>query len=396
MKFSENIYINWLSKPRVVCGIMTGTSLDGIDTAIAEFFIDRAGRHHFNLLAYNTTDFPSEIKEFIIKIIYEKNSIADISGLNFLLSQIYATSVMDLCKSKNIKLSEIDAIGMHGQTVWHEPKGKDFSNYQTNSTLQLGSVSALANLLGITVVGDFRSADIAVGGSGAPLVPVFDYEFLRDETQDTICLNIGGIANITLLPAGCNYNEIIAIDTGPGNVLIDNFMQFFYNLDYDKNGETARKGKIIEKLSFELMSEPFIKAHPPKSTGRELFNKAYIFSLLYKLNLSNVTPENLIRTLTQFTVLSIAENIKQFGNPSSKIITSGGGCNNKYLMELLSSELPKSNIITTDALGIPSDAKEAICFAYLGWRTLGGMYSNIPSVTGAKRPAILGTIAFPE
>jgi anhydro-N-acetylmuramic acid kinase len=382
----------WLLKPRVLCGLMTGTSLDGVDTAIVKFNIENDGQHKFELIAKDTYPLPGEINALINKILSERSTIADVSSLNFIMSEIYAECINKLCISSGFSINKIDAVGMHGQTVWHNPFKSLIGEYKISSTLQLGSVSALSQITNKTVVGDFRSADIALGGLGAPLVPIFDYEFLSDSKESRIILNIGGIANISLLPKNCSKKDLIAFDTGPGNVLINIAANKYFDIKYDTNGNIARTGKRISEFFNFLARIPFINKKPPKSTGRELFN--YDLISVY-LNKYNKFPENILRTLTDFTAWSIAENIRIYAEPNSIIIASGGGTSNLFLIEQLKKELEGTKINMSSQLNIPTDAKEAICFAYLAYRTLGGLTSNLPSVTGAKREVKLGVIAFP-
>jgi len=383
----------WFEKPRLVCGLMSGTSLDGIDAAIVKIWIED-GKHHFDLISFLSNEYSDEVKEVILGVTDNISTCSSISALNFKLSELYADAVIDACNSAGIKLENLDAVGMHGQTVWHDPFGA-LTNRNTPSTLQLGSVSALANILGVPVVGDFRSADIVLGGQGAPLVPIFDFNFLSEKENDVIALNIGGISNITILPANCKQENIIAFDTGPGNVLIDTYMRKFFDKEFDASGKTASSGKLISKLFDDLKELDYISLKLPKSTGRELFNEELIEGILSKNNLQDVSNNDLIHTLTKFTAWSIAENIRLFANEKSKIIISGGGVHNDFLIKLLVEELPNANIFISNDVGISADAKEAICFAYLAWRTLAGLYSNIPSVTGAAREAVLGVIAVP-
>ncbi|MBM2815643.1 MAG: Anhydro-N-acetylmuramic acid kinase [Ignavibacteria bacterium] len=367
---------------------MTGTSLDGIDVAFADFELIN-GKFEYNLLAFNTYNYPEEIRNTIKCIIRHPVSIGAISKLNFQLAGLYADAVKKLCNDSGISLNSLDAIGMHGQTIWHEPGG-DVPN-----TLQIGSHSALANILCVPVIGDFRSADVAAGGQGAPLVPVFDYAALSNDETGIIVLNIGGIANITYMPPSCQEDEIIAFDTGPGNVLIDAYMTEKYGRNYDDNGNVSASGNLLLPL-FEYMKQAeFIGQKPPKSTGRELFNSDFIRNALDSSHCGDAAPNDIIRTLTQFTVWSIAQNVKLFADGRCTIVVSGGGARNSHLIELLKAGLPESKICLSDDYGIPGDAKEAICFAYLAWRTLGGLHSNIPNATGAGRSCILGTIALP-
>src|SRR3989339_26052 len=384
----------WLSKPRYVCGIMTGTSVDAVDTAIA-LFSNHEGKHIFEIIATACYEIPEEIRELIFRIIAEQVPISDISLLNFALAKLFADSVRKLCMDSGFPIEKLDAVGIHGQTLWHEPEGREIAGMQIFSTFQGASISALSKLVNKTVVGDFRSGDIALGGQGAPLVPIFDFEFLRDTNENRIVINIGGISNITILPADCKKEDVKAFDTGPGNVFIDLAVQKFFDLKYDKNGEIAEKGSVIPELMNNLKSIPFVKKQPPKSTGRELFSKDFFESLINEYGSVNTKKEDYVRTFTEFTSWSIAENIRLFAYNPLRIIASGGGSDNVFLIDLLKKELPDIIIDKSDKFGIPSDYKEALCFAYLAYRTLGGLSGNIPSVTGASKETVPGVIAIP-
>jgi anhydro-N-acetylmuramic acid kinase len=379
----------WLMEPRTLIGIMTGNSLDGIDTAICRFE-DSLDMHHYDLLAYEEYEFPTELRAMLLKIISEPVTIKEISQANIALSQVYADCIEKITKKHKIAKRTIDAVGIHGQTVLHNPSIERFCEYDISSTLQLGSGQALAQLVGLPVVSDFRINDIMNGGQGAPLVPIFDYNFMRSDAENRILLNIGGIANITYIPAGCLQSEIRAFDTGPGNMLIDFAVFELFGMKFDTNGYIASKGKVIPELFERLKALPFISQKPPKSTGRELFNKDLIADYLYTAN-----PEDLIRTLTEFTAYSIVENIKKFAPGGQTVYISGGGGKNLFLIELMENLLPKIDFFPTEYCGIDSNAKEAGCFAYLAYRTIGGLHSNIPSVTGAKKSCTLGTLSLP-
>lgn len=369
----------------IIAGIMTGTSLDGIDTAICKFH-GESDKPGFELLAFETFPFPGEFRELLMKIIGDRIFAEDISYAHFALSKLYSESVKFLAKKNKLK---IDAVGIHGQTVWHKPNPKKKAGVITGHSLQLGNISVMAAQLGIPVIGDFRSADVALGGQGAPLVPVFDYHFLSDPEKFVIPLNIGGIANITLLPPGAKKSEIIAFDTGPGNVLIDIAAKRYFNENYDNKGDIARRGLIIEELLEGLKGRIFTRKKPPKSAGRELFN----VMMLNRYLKPEYSGEDIIRTLAEFTAWTIAENIRLFGEENSRIITSGGGAKNSFLMERLAGELPHAEVISSDDAGINSDAKEAICFAFLAWLNIRRIPGNIPSVTGAARETVLGAVA---
>lgn len=374
----------------IVCGIMTGTSLDGIDIAVCRFGENPSITSDFELLFCDVADFPIFLKNKLAEIISGKAiSLKDLSQLNFAYSKVISEAVKLVCQKNNFDLKSIELIGLHGQTVWHNPKAENFCGIETASTLQIGSGTALSAILDIPVADDFRSADIALGGEGAPLVPIFDFNFFKSSSENVIALNVGGIANITYMPMNCDESQVTAFDVGPGNTLIDLAAMKHFDLQYDAGGSIARTGKLIDELFDNLSKTEFIRQEPPKSTGRELFDWGFVEQYLEKEH----KPEDILRTLTEFTVFCIAENVKRFASESSKIIVSGGGERNQLMMELLSEALPDSKITSSSSLGIPSDAKEAIAFAYLAWRNIKGLHGNITSVTGAVRNTILGAVS---
>ncbi|MCX6155792.1 MAG: anhydro-N-acetylmuramic acid kinase [Candidatus Kapabacteria bacterium] len=375
----------WLSEPRNMIGIMTGTSVDGIDVCLAEFsFLEN--KQFFKLKHFRTFEFSSNTKEAIFHALNGRISAADLSRLNFILASEFTeiiTIFLNLC---NCSLISVDAVAVHGQTIWHEPSGEIIPN-----TLQAISGPALGAILDKPVIYDFRSADIALGGQGAPLVPIFDYEFLSSSVN-RIALNIGGMSNITFLPSSKDKSQVLAFDTGPGNVLIDIASNLLFSKDYDDHGHFARKGEVLEIIFSALKSTEYCLRAIPKSTGRELFNMSFINDHFNQLN--NFSPNDILATLTEFTAWSIFFNIKHYIPNSKELIISGGGCHNDFLVERLQFYLPEIIIIKSNELGINSDAKEALCFAYLGWLSLGGIPGNIPSVTGAKRHCVLGARTF--
>jgi anhydro-N-acetylmuramic acid kinase len=385
----------WLSEPRLVAGNMTGTSVDGIDVAFVEFS-NQAGRHSYVLKAFDMFPYNHETRNLILELINGKAEAELLSSLNIILAEEYYSAIKKLSAESGIPLELIDAIGIHGQTLWHFPNPVKKSGYDIRSTYQAGSVSTLSGLAGKPVVGDFRPADIALGGQGSPLVPIFDFNFLKSDYKNRIALNIGGIANITILGKDCSEQNVIAFDTGPGNYLIDKYTKIIFDCNFDANGELAAWGNIDSELFGMLKLIPFIKQSPPKSTGRDFLPgeiELFIKNKYLKYFTTNSHSYDLIRTLTEMAAWSIAENIRLFAPGAEEIIASGGGIHNVFLIDCLQKELPTLKIINTEELGLPADAKEAVCFAYLAYRTLGGLHGNIPSVTGASRKAVLGVIA---
>lgn len=377
--------LSWTEKPRNVIGIMTGTSLDGIDCALCRIeTIDN--RISMELLHYSCDVYPKNIKELIQKILSTDCPISDYGYLNYELSRMYASTIITVCNTLGVDKNDIDLVCIHGQTLWHDPINRHFS-------LQAGNGEVLAKMIGIPVVSDFRSGDVALGGNGAPLVPVFDAYYVRHKTDKNVLLNIGGMANITVVPPIDSTESIIAFDTGPGNVLIDSMMMHFYGKKYDDNGITASSGTLNNELFSDLSSLPFFQSTPPKSTGREIFGSSLVQTIVNKH--THASPQDIVRTLTEITAWSIADHIVRYASDTNTVYCSGGGSHNKTLMDMLREKLPTMLITTTAEIGIDTDAKEAMCFAFMGYRSLAGLPSNIPSVTGASREAILGSLSLP-
>lgn len=367
-----------------IIGVMTGTSLDGIDLALVEFSFS-AGQIAIHKTICDTFDYNDSLRLKAKAMMTSAVSARDFSQMGFALAQMYADAIDGFCKKYKIEKEQVSAVSCHGQTIWHEPMESQFGDYQIASSLQMLSGGALAKLIELPVVYDFRVGDIALGGGGAPLVPIFDYYYFRDYYKNFIALNIGGMANITYV-AG---EQISAWDTGPGNILIDLAVQKLYDKQYDANGDIAASGQKNEKLFAELLQDEYISQKPPKSTGREKYNWEYLEKFDFEM-----PKADLICTLTHFTAYSIAENIKQFTKVANVLIASGGGVRNLYLMKLLGDYLSNFEIKTSADFNCDIDGKEAICFAYLGYRTLCGLPSNLPSVTGASKETILGSVAF--
>ncbi len=385
-------------KTKNVIGLMSGTSVDGVDTVLLK--ITGSGVNtKIEQLAFITYPFPKGMRELILRNA-ETNSgnVTEICKLNFLIARVYAAAIKSLCKKINFPLSQVDLIGSHGQTIHHLPKKEKLYGYDTSSTLQIGDPGVLAKLTGVLTVGDFRVGDVALGGQGAPLVPYFDYIIFHSGKKNRALLNIGGISNITILNKTGKADDVIAFDTGPGNMLIDYLAKKYFNKDYDKDGRFASRGKLNSNL-FEWLkrNDDFIERKPPKSTGREYYGKKFLNELILTFKL--IPKEDLIRTVTRFTAYGIYRNYEKFIKKETKIeelIISGGGAKNLQLISDIKNYFGKSVVVkNVESLGISSDAKEAICFAVLANETIAGHETNIPRVTGAKRKTILGKICLP-
>ncbi|MGE5431097.1 MAG: anhydro-N-acetylmuramic acid kinase AnmK [Syntrophomonadaceae bacterium] len=383
---------------KYVAGLMSGTSLDGVDAVLLEITGSGTGTRlrQMDFLAY---PFPEGLKDLVLKNSAKKTSnVEDICRLNFLIPMIYADAIKALCNKSSFPLENLDLIGSHGQTIHHRPEKHKMFGYEVRSTLQIADPAVIAKLTGVITVGDFRTGDIALDGQGAPLVPYFDYLLLYSGEHNRALLNVGGISNFTILKKGAEPVEIRAFDTGPGNMLIDILSRRFFEKEYDEDGKTALIGKVNTELLEALKSkDTFIEKAPPKSTGRELYGETFLMDLLEKYR--DVEPEDWIATVTNFTAFAIYRNYEKFIRETIEIdelIISGGGARNLAIIKFLKDYFTeKVRVVNIEELGISSDAKEAICFAVLANETISGNTSNLPSVTGAKKETILGKICLP-
>lgn len=371
-------------------GLMSGTSLDGLDIAYCDingFYLST----DVKLLAYEEEKMPSSLKEKIQHACDIHGAHVDeICSLNFELGHWFGQQTKEFMDRHHLKSKDVDAVCSHGQTIYHIPH----SNARfVSSTLQIGEPAVIAWLTGCKVISDFRKMDMAAGGEGAPLVPYVDFLLYRNEEKNRILLNIGGISNITILSAGCRENDVTAFDTGPGNMLIDEAMRHYFHKEYDHNGDTARCGKRIDSLFEQLKSHPYIDHVPPKSTGREMFGRQFAQKIFAEYACEK--GEDIVCTFTHFTAYCNARNILLYAENNGltdELIVSGGGSHNAYLKELLGEYLGHGSVLTQEDLGMNSDAKEAIAFAVLGNETLHGHYANMKSATGASASVVLGNI----
>ncbi len=380
------------SVSRVVAGIMSGTSLDGIDIAIVEV-VGTGAQVRVRSKAFSSVPYSSALREAILRNCEPStSSVSELSRINAEIALEYAAAVRATCESSGIALSDIDLVGSHGQTVYHDPSPQQ----GPASTLQIGDPSMLAHHLGLPVVGDFRVGDVALGGQGAPLVPYFDWALFSSSEENRVLLNLGGIANITVLPVGCGPDQVIAFDTGPANVLIDSVMMALTGRHVDEGGQLALEGKANTPLLQEMLSDPYFTKAPPKSTGREWFNAAYVDQLLRASHEVGLSVPDIVATATAFTVNSILIGIAGFVPfPLDRLIVSGGGVHNQAIMTGLSDALPSCHVDSIAQHGIDPDAKEAICFAVLAHEAFNRVAAGMPSVTGASGRAFLGKICFP-
>jgi anhydro-N-acetylmuramic acid kinase len=386
-----------MKESRLIAGLMTGTSLDGVDAALVEIvgsgLFTRIKLKHFVSLPFD-----SAVREELLKVASGKlTSSQTISQLNFLLGILYSEAVFKLCQKARIDLYQLDLIGSHGQTIFHQSEPSLFCGHQVASTLQIGEASFLVEKTGVTTISDFRPRDMSAGGKGAPLIPYVDYLLFRDQRLGRVLLNIGGIANVTSIPAAAKMIQVRAFDTGPGNMARDALVRHFTHGEkkFDYQGELARSGQVIPDLLGRLLSAEYFFRRPPKTAGREQFGEPFVTKLLdwaisYKF-------EDLICTAAEVTAWSIAKAIENFVVPEAhidQIIVSGGGARNEFLVTRLKALLPQLEVLRSDDLGIPADAKEAIGFAILANETFNLHAGNVPSATGARHPVVLGKVTY--
>jgi len=382
-------------KSKLVVGLMSGTSADGIDAALVRI-LGSGTSTRIAQLASDTYPYPAGLRKHVLdNSLPGSGSVDVLCELNILIAHFFADAVKKIARKARVKLSDIDLIGSHGQTVHHLPRPKRIFGKLIRSTLQIGDPSTIAKLTGIPTVGDFRAADMAVGGEGAPLVPYFDYLMFRSKTKNRILLNLGGIANFTALPRNCSVTQVLAFDAGPANMVIDALMMKLYAKKFDAGGRIALKGSILPKLLFDLMSIPYFKRRPPKSTGREVFGAMVLPRILrYRRRLRR---EDLIATVTELTAFSVFDQYKRFIADQmsvDEVLVSGGGVHNRAIMGALKDYFRPARVKRLESTGFSSDAKEAICFAVLANETISEHPGNIPSVTGAGRPVVLGKICL--
>ena len=383
----------------LVLGMMSGTSADGIDVALARIS-GAPPKVKAKLLGNTPVKLPAALRMEILRVAEQQPITAGaLSQLNFRLGELLASAVLTACRHFEMSPSKIDLLGSHGQTIFHEGRPIPYFGSPTASTLQIGEPSVIAALTGITTVGDFRPADIALGGQGAPLVPYADYLLYRDEKLGRVSLNLGGIANVTVLPRAAKPQQVLAFDTGPANMLIDALVSHFTRgrQRFDKNARLALEGRSFPALLDAFMSDPYLKLAPPKSTGREYYGHAYLKKILALGRHHRARPKDLIRAATIFTALSVVDALNRFVLPKTKIqqlIVSGGGTHNPLILAQLSAALPGIEVLPSSRLGIPEDVKEAFAFALLAYETFHQRPSNLPSATGARGPAILGKISY--
>ena len=382
-------------RSKLIVGLMSGTSADGIDAALVR--VTGSGPStRLKQLAFGTYKYPEGFRELLLdNSLPGSGSVDLICELNVLVAHFFANAVKKVVRKARIPLSSVDLIGSHGQTVHHLPVTKRSFGTLIHSTLQIGDPSTIAQLTGVVTVGDFRTADMAVGGQGAPLVPYFDYLIFRSKTKNRLLLNIGGIANVTALPKNCSIRDVVAFDTGPGNMIVDALMSHWYGKRIDTGGRTALRGELLPGLLLDFVSHLYFRRKPPKSTGRELFGASFL-PQIEKLA-QRTKREDLLATVTELTPFAVFDQYNRFiasRMRADEVLVSGGGAHNRAMMEALRDYFCPVPVRRVETAGFSSDAKEAVCFAVLANETISEHAANIPQVTGARKPVILGKICL--
>ncbi len=401
-------------KEMIVAGVMSGTSADGINVALLRLgegsrpasisvsaFRGQRSPRHIELLGHAEYSYAQNVRAAVLGAMNASHaSVADLARLNFLLGELYADAVLAAQRKFGLKVA---LVACHGQTLYHQGKAMQYLGRKIATTWQTGEAAILAARVGVPVVSDFRPSDMAAGGKGAPLVPFLDYLLFRDARAGRIVQNIGGIANLTSIPAHAAVSAVLAFDTGPGNMVIDAVTEKFFGEPFDRGGKIAASGKVFEPVVDKLMKREFFRRQPPKTAGREEFGREFVREFLRSCG--RARKQDIVATATALTATSIADAIRRFvlNNSATRkrspreMILSGGGAKNPTLVTMLANELTALDVRVrvSDEFGIPSDAKEAVAFAVLGYQTWHRRPSNVPSATGAKRAAVLGKISFP-
>lgn len=394
--------MTWLNslcnkKELIAIGLMSGTSSDGLDISAVRITRSKE-KPRFSMMGFVCKPYPEEVRSMIRQINDEYGFTSEkLSTLNFYLGHLFSEYVLEFSKQEKIHPGEIDFIASHGHTIQHLPIAQQLGGLEVSSTLQVGDPAVIANRTGILTIGDFRIGDMALNGQGAPLMPFFDLLYLRDRKKNRLILNIGGIANLTAICAGCSKEEVRAFDTGPGNIIIDSLAKDLFSIPYDSDGALARKGTCIPGLLNRLLEHNFFSQKPPKSADIKMFQESLETILAWREN-EDVSKLDMMATATELTCRTIHDTTLNQLTESvewHELIASGGGTQNSYLMETLKQYFEPTIVLPSEEVGIPSDAKEAIGFAMLGYYTIHGLPNNLPAVTGAKKSTVLGKICLP-
>jgi anhydro-N-acetylmuramic acid kinase len=393
-------------KSMVVAGVMSGTSVDGVDVAICRISParDGAGTPRVKLLGHVGMAYPKGVKAAVLEAMDAKAiSVADLARLNWRLGEAYAEAVEKAQTAVGVK---VGLVGCHGQTVYHQGAAEKYLGKATRATWQMGEAAVIAEQLKAPVVSDFRPADVAAGGQGAPLVPMLDYCLFRSPKVSRVLMNLGGIANLTAIPAEAGLSGVMAFDTGPGNMVIDGCMRRMYEREFDRNGTVARSGNVLTAVLDEILKEEYFSALPPKSCGREQFGEIFVsrfIAMCRKAGSSEDRDEDIVATATALTAASVVSAYRRFvwghvgqAAPLSPVefVVAGGGTKNDVLMRMLRDGLEPLGVKVRlmEELGVPAQAKEGVAFALLAWLSWNGLPGNVPTATGAARAVVLGKV----
>lgn len=385
-------------------GLMSGTSVDGIDAAVVKLSpsADREHGMEIELLAFENTPFEAQVRDSIFELFDPAQATIDrVGAMNMWLGELYAQATLSVIGKCGLSASQILAVGSHGQTIYHAPEEKVRGGFNLHCTVQIGEGAVIANRTGIPCVGDFRVADLAMGGQGAPLVPFTEYLLFTDPEQTLLLQNIGGIGNVTVLPASASPDQVFAFDTGPGNMIIDGLVsQLYAPLTMDTGGEIAAGGQVIDELLAWMQQDEYYALPLPKSTGRERFGQQYVAQIIARMKERRWAAADVIATATYLTAWSIVDSFERYIKPqhqAGRLLISGGGSYNKTLVRHLQQLFAphQVQVLTQEEVGGNSDAKEAIAFALLAYYTINRWPNTIPRVTGACRPVVMGKVSYP-
>ncbi len=385
-------------KSFLAVGLMSGTSMDGVDAALVRIPADREDPT-VELVAFESEPYPDELRSSLMEIAFGDQCTAeDLASLQTSVAVSFSNAFFAVCRGVSVDPKSVDFIGSHGQTVAHVPPSPD-RRAPIAGTLQLGPPGMIAALSGVTTVGDFRSADIALGGQGAPLVPFADFLLRRSKTENRVVLNIGGIANVTYIPKSCGLGEVIAFDTGPGNMILDELFRVLYPAlgPYDRSGAKAASGFASQTLVDAFLGFEYFGRRPPKSAGHHEFGARFAWEFLARAQTAGLKNPDVLASATLLTTRSIGEAVRAFIEPVGGVdvvLVSGGGSRNKTMLSQLATELAPAKVVLIDELGIPADAKEAVDFAVLARETILSRHNVIHKATGAAKPLVLGVIAL--
>lgn len=386
------------SQSMIVAGVMSGTSADGIDVAVVRI-APATPRPRLTLLAHQAFPYPAVLRRAVLAAMNATStSTAELARLNWRLGLAYAEAVDETVKRHKTKL---DLVGCHGQTLYHQARAETYAGRNFACTWQAGEAQAIAARIGVPVASNFRPADMLAGGQGAPLVSLLDYVLFADAKRGRVLQNIGGIANLTAIPAGAGANALVAFDTGPGNMIIDWLMQELFSRPFDRNGAQAARGRVMEPVLESVLANKYFALKPPRTAGREQFGREFAAQFLRLCRRYSALNEDALATATAFTAESIAQSYRRFVHAKMKgravdYIVSGGGARNGTLMAMLRVRLEPMGctLQTTAEFGLPAEAKEAAAFALLAWETWHRRPGNVPAATGAERPVVLGQVMY--